>query len=749
MVGERRSAWLAGGIILAVAGACADERSAVATRFADAVVEVNVPARGQGPAPHPVVGGVRWGSTIQLARVGDARVVLVADADGRALRVLDGATDEPRSHLPLGGTPSQLVVASDGRIYVALRDQERVVGVEVVDPEALTLEATVRLETPIEPVGLAVSPDGGQLLVTSGWAGELSCFDVATRERTLSVRLPREPRGVAVSADGATAIVVHALGSSISRVPLATDRPEPTALALAGEDFDTTSFGMVGILGSLAELDVQTIGSLEDNSRLLFGPSVSDKAPRAGSESANASSGSVSTTGAVRGPVDFRGGGGVGEGTIGLGTFGTVGRGGAITDAQAVAVERQATQGFALAMSDEEIFVPQVLVHRGRAMVGGYGTSESFPAHQPALVQVRFDEDDPRVRVMNRTFAASTARSGFGGGASRDGCMLPRAAAIDAVGGTGFVAWLGSDAVIAYAAEESPLATSIRGRWHVPSGPEGLAVDREAGELIVWSAFAGAVSRVPLPEAPPEEEPSKARGAKTIKRVEAVEPSRTVALEPVAEVALSALARQGRAIFHGATDRRISADGRACASCHPDGRDDGLSWPTPSGARQTPMLAGRLLDATKPYGWQGDAETIEVHLKQTFARLGGKGLDDEAMAALLAYLQEMGTPSRSAPAPDPEKVARGKELFHTETVGCAVCHTSGGVGSDGARHDVGTGVAVETPSLRFVARTGPYLHDGRYETLSQLLRETRGKMGWAADMPPEDLSALEAYLLTL
>ena len=109
----------------------------------------------------------------------------------------------------------------------------------------------------------------------------------------------------------------------------------------------------------------------------------------------------------------------------------------------------------------------------------------------------------------------------------------------------------------------------------------------------------------------------------------------------------------------------------------------------------------------------------------------------------------MGTPSRSAEAPDPAKVARGKELFHTETVGCAVCHTQGGVGSDGSRHDVGTGVPVETPSLRFVARTGPYLHDGRYETLSQLLRETRGKMGWAADMPPEDLSALEAYLLTL
>ena len=41
-------------------------------------------------------------------------------------------------------------------------------------------------------------------------------------------------------------------------------------------------------------------------------------------------------------------------------------------------------------------------------------------------------------------------------------------------------------------------------------------------------------------------------------------------------------------------DRRISADGRVCASCHPDGREDGVAWVTPEGPRQTPMLAGRL-----------------------------------------------------------------------------------------------------------------------------------------------------------
>ena len=31
----------------------------------------------------------------------------------------------------------------------------------------------------------------------------------------------------------------------------------------------------------------------------------------------------------------------------------------------------------------------------------------------------------------------------------------------------------------------------------------------------------------------------------------------------------------GRILYHSTSDSRISKDGRACASCHPDGRDDG------------------------------------------------------------------------------------------------------------------------------------------------------------------------------
>src|SRR6185312_14051808 len=98
---------------------------------------------------------------------------------------------------------------------------------------------------------------------------------------------------------------------------------------------------------------------------------------------------------------------------------------------------------------------------------------------------------------------------------------------------------------------------------------------------------------------------------------------------------------RGRALFHTTDDPRISRDGRACASCHPEGREDSLTWSTPDGPRQTIMLAGRL-EGSAPYGWFGKNGSVRTHVSQTFARLGGTGLTGEKgradLDALIAWL---------------------------------------------------------------------------------------------------------------
>lgn len=402
---------------------------------------------------------------------------------------------------------------------------------------------------------------------------------------------------------------------------------------------------------------------------------------------------------------------------------------------------RHAVQGFAIAEVDGHVVAPEVLVHHGEAVSSGYGSSEGFAQNQPALAMIPMGAEEATLRVAHYGWAAKASRQNSHGGLPRAGCFLPRAVATD--GDKLLVACLGSDDVLAYDASaqavERPLVSSLRGRWKVPAGPMGIAVDSAKRRAFVWSQYDRKLSTLTLPEG---DYPQKIHEASLPTHV-----SNVAALPSGEETGgLSAAALRGRRLFHAATDTRLSADGRACASCHPDGREDGLSWPTPKGSRQTPMLSGRLA-STEPYGWSGDEPEIAGHLKHTFANLAGRGLDGSDLDDLLAYLGEAPTPTRRHSEPA-ERVARGRELFFSETVGCAVCHTDGD-GSDGQKHQLGRGPKLDTPSLRFIAGTGPYFHDGRYDTLEQLLRESQGEMGWATNMKDDDIAALAAYLRTL
>jgi mono/diheme cytochrome c family protein len=217
--------------------------------------------------------------------------------------------------------------------------------------------------------------------------------------------------------------------------------------------------------------------------------------------------------------------------------------------------------------------------------------------------------------------------------------------------------------------------------------------------------------------------------------------------------------RLGRELFSRTSDPRISSDGRGCASCHPDGRDDGLVWSTPDGPRQTPTLAGRLA-GTAPYGWNGARDTVFKHITGTLKRLGGTGLDGDSMDAVVAYCMAMKAPPRQV-TQDADLVAEGHALFEASSTGCSSCHIQDGTFTDGNRHDVKSKAAgdphkaFDTPSLRFVSGTAPYFHDGRFSTLRALLLSSGGddptdvKMGHSAELSDHEIDALEAYLRTL
>ena len=101
-----------------------------------------------------------------------------------------------------------------------------------------------------------------------------------------------------------------------------------------------------------------------------------------------------------------------------------------------------------------------------------------------------------------------------------------------------------------------------------------------------------------------------------------------------------------------------------------------------------------------------------------------------------------------------ESALRGKALF--EASGCADCH-SGTYYTDQKMYDVGTGwerdgeTPYDTPTLLEMWRTAPYLHDGRAETLEELLtlHNPDDRHGKTSRLNPGELEDLIEYINSL
>lgn len=384
------------------------------------------------------------------------------------------------------------------------------------------------------------------------------------------------------------------------------------------------------------------------------------------------------------------------------------------------------------------IMAPMVTVDPGEstARSSGYGNSFALTPPEAPMVSV---VDEAAERTLTKELLVD-------GGRHQAECLLPRGAAVNSETGSLYVTCLGIDAVLELDARGVDPMRLERRRFSVPSGPMGIAVDEQAKKAVVWSEFDREVAVIDLDGKKPGKGDAVTR----------------IATSRRAKSRMTVEAAWGRKLFHKTDDDRVSNDGRACASCHPDGREDALTWSTPDGPRQTIMLAGRLASSA-PFGWFGSHDTLKTHVTETFRRLSGTGLPDapgsfDEMDALLAYVGSMRGPEmEGARVPDGEKelAKHGKELFFDEKQGCATCHL-GGAGTDSRKHDVSStgvmetkGTTFDTPSLRFVSGTAPYFHDGRYATLEDLLAGSDTTMGHTLQLSREDVIALKAYMETL
>ena len=254
-------------------------------------------------------------------------------------------------------------------------------------------------------------------------------------------------------------------------------------------------------------------------------------------------------------------------------------------------------------------------------------------------------------------------------------------------------------------------------------------------------------------------------------------------IDLVANETLSDEVLRGKRIFYDASSSEMSLEGYiSCASCHLDGGQDGRVWDFTDrgeGLRNTITLRGRGGTRLQgPVHWTGNFDEIQDFENNIRAHFGGSGFlsDDDfdrgsrsdplgdakaglspkldALAAYVSSLTDVPTsPYRDAQGRLTAAAETGRGVFAEQ--GCGDCH--GGVGftdsAPGVLHDVGTASAAsgkrigapltgfDTPTLKGVWATAPYLHDGSASTLAQAIKAHDD-----VSLPEDALGALVAYV---
>lgn len=199
----------------------------------------------------------------------------------------------------------------------------------------------------------------------------------------------------------------------------------------------------------------------------------------------------------------------------------------------------------------------------------------------------------------------------------------------------------------------------------------------------------------------------------------------------------------------------------SCVTCHPDARVDGFNWDLLNDGVENPKNTKSMLYAhvTPPNMITGVRATGEAATRAGFVHIHFKRMTEPEYCDVDEYLKSLRPIPGIALNPDgtlTDSAKRGKRLFFGPKTGCSACH-HGEYFTDMKMHDVGTQNDVDfdgmfdTPTLIETYRTAPYLHDGRYTTLEELLwvgrhGETEGNFGKLTEQEKKDLIE---YLLSL
>ena len=298
---------------------------------------------------------------------------------------------------------------------------------------------------------------------------------------------------------------------------------------------------------------------------------------------------------------------------------------------------------------------------------------------------------------------------------------------------------------------------SFESEAHIPTGehPRGIAISQDGARIFINNTLDGTI------------------------RVTDTETFAVLDEIAVTNIPLEEEILLGKILFNSANRPDLAKNQWiSCAICHFDGGHDGRTWFFDDGPRNTPSMFG--VSETAPFHWSGDLDELaDVESTIRNIQLGTglvdlemiceptcdqseplSGLSDE-LDALVAYIETLSLASNPNLSAEPDYLAsveRGEAVFLAQETGCASCHNAP-LYTDLMRHDVGTatseletkGSEFDTPSLRGIYSTAPYLHDGSAATLQDVITTNNPEdlHGTTSQLTDEEIEDLIQFLLSL
>lgn len=529
----------------------------------------------------------------------------------------------------------------------------------------LGIRATTR-EAPLRSSMLAFTADGDRLIVVNEESNSITMIDTLTRTKLAELAVCGQPRTVAV--DGERAFVPCGDGR-IARIGLDPLRVE--TMSEAGvEPFGVIAYG-----------------------NLLYVTDHGDHAVRVLDASTLASVGSIPT--------------------------------------------EEYPRGMALDPATQRLYVTHfrsgrvsVIDIASRSVAGVFGTGEDTNLSQSIVLaggraylpQTRSNTTNRALLFDNTVFPVVTVLDANSGATlpreriSLDVVDRPVNMPLDAVitsNGKLYVVHAGSDDVSAITLDPRQAVAHI----DVQANPRGIALSPDEKFVYVLNTLSGTISVIDTA-------------------------TDTIADTLVATtIPLQKNLLRGKILFNSSSTATLAKDEWiSCATCHFEGGADGRTWFFRDGIRNTPALFG--LTSTMPMHWSGDLDELQdvestirvvqagsglvegdVHCTPACDEVRRNARRSQDLEDLSTFMATLRAPRRRVLPP-----TRGVALFAAH---CASCHPAPFY-TDRTKHDVGTAGAFErkgrsfdTPSLRGLIDTAPYLHDGSAATLRDaILRHT-------------------------